>query len=139
MTQKDELIQQMRREAGTENFDMILALLISIPELKSVKKGKTLSFYKQNQIVATLRTHTLIGTKKFVLSVPTRLINVCPSALALAKTIWGNNPIENLNKNGNIESSYPMIISNETREAGRIIIHNVFSKYAEGGCENINS
>ena len=81
MTQKDDLIAKMKEEARGTQFENMLAVLDSIPGLKSEKKRNTLSFYKGKKIVAALRTHTLAHKGKFVLSVPERLSNECPQAL----------------------------------------------------------
>lgn len=137
MTQKDDLIAQMRREAGTPNFETVLSLLDSIPALRAHKKGKTLSYYRQKQIVAALRTHTLTASRTFVLSIPGRLAEVCPSALVIARAIWGDFPLDNQKDPGNQESSYPMIVSDRTLDAAQEIIRRVFIPYAESGCGGI--
>lgn len=139
MTQKDNLIAQMREEAETPNFETVLSLLDSIPSLRSRKKGKTLSYYRQEQIVAALRTHTLIGSGTFVLSIPDRLTEVCPSALEIGRGIWGDLPLDDQSDPGNQESSFPMIVSDQTIDAAQEIIRRIFIPYAESGCGGLSA
>ena len=137
MTQKELLIDVMRREANSQYFDQVLSIMDSIQQLKSHKKGKTLSYYKEKQIVAALRTHTLPNTGKFVLSVPNGLAKVCPQALTTAREIWGGHPLDNQGNPGNKESSLPMIIDQNTFNLGIHVIDKVFRQFSENGCDGV--
>lgn len=137
MPNKPDLTEQMRWEAGTPNFDAVLSLLDSIPSLRSRQAHKSLSFYRQNQIVAALRTHTLVGTGTFVLSVPKSLARSCPAALDRARDIWASHPLDDQSNPGNKESAFPMIVTDQTMQAAQQIIDCVFRQFAETGCQGI--